>query len=144
MAQLKNTSIDDTGFLKLPAGTTAQQPELASAGQIRYNINSNVVEWYDETYTRWFPAGFIATIATGGTVTDITQNGITYRVHSFTSAGNSTFSVTRGGLVEYLIVAGGGGGMDMGGGGGYGGTGRQSSRGGNGGSGIVVVRYRIS
>lgn len=47
--------------------------------------------------------------ATGGTITDITDNGTNYRVHTFTSSG--TFEVTSGsGDVEYLIVAGGGGG----------------------------------
>lgn len=47
-------------------------------------------------------------VATGGTVTDITQDGINYRVHTFTS--NGTFEVTLGGEVEYLVVGGGGGG----------------------------------
>jgi len=48
-------------------------------------------------------------IATGGTVTDITDNGINYKVHTFTTSG--TFTVL-GDLeeVEYLVVAGGGGG----------------------------------
>jgi len=46
--------------------------------------------------------------ATGGTVTDITDGGVDYRVHTFTSSG--TFEVTSGGEVEYLVVAGGGGG----------------------------------
>jgi len=46
--------------------------------------------------------------ATGGTVTTVTIGGVTYRVHTFTSAG--TFTVTRAGQVEYLIVGGGGAG----------------------------------
>ena len=59
--------------------------------------------------------------ATGGTITDITDGGIDYRVHTFTSSG--TFEVTSGeGEVEYLVVAGGGGGGFVhGGGGGAGG-----------------------
>jgi len=59
--------------------------------------------------------------ATGGTITDITDGGIDYRVHTFTSSG--TFEVTSGsGEVEYLVVAGGGaGGSSHGGGGGSGG-----------------------
>ena len=46
-----------------------------------------------------------------------------YKVHTFTSTGNSTFQITAGsGDVEYLIVAGGGGGgARIGGGGGAGG-----------------------
>ena len=62
-------------------------------------------------------------IATGGTVTDITIGGISYRVHTFTATGNHTFTVTNGGEVEYLIVGGGGGasGHNSSGGGGAGG-----------------------
>jgi hypothetical protein len=61
--------------------------------------------------------------ATGGTVTDITVDGVDYKVHTFTSSGN--FVVTRGGDIEFLIVAGGGGGGSAGatGGGGAGGAG---------------------
>ncbi len=48
--------------------------------------------------------------ATGGTVTDITDDGINYRVHTFTTVGSSSFDVLSGqGEVEYLVVAGGGG-----------------------------------
>ena len=123
MAQLKNTTINDTGFLQLPSGTTAQRPSGAQNGQMRYNTTLGHAEWYDATYAAWFPAGVIPPIATGGTVTNITQGGVNYRVHTFTTIGTGTFTVTRGGPVEFLIVAGGGGGgMDMGGGGGAGGV----------------------
>jgi hypothetical protein len=62
--------------------------------------------------------------ATGGTITTINVAGTNYRVHTFTS--NGTFTVTGGGLVEYLVVGGGGAGgrgddVDAGGGGGGGG-----------------------
>jgi hypothetical protein len=69
---------------------------------------------------------FAPIVATGGTVTEFTdpETGITYRVHSFTSVGSSTFTVSSlgntSGEVEYLVVAGGGGGsMGGGGAGGY-------------------------
>jgi len=45
MATLKNTTINDTGHLTLPSGTTAQRPSPA-AGMIRHNSNTNSVEWY--------------------------------------------------------------------------------------------------
>lgn len=123
MAQLKNTSINDTGFLQLPSGTTAQRPTSPANGQMRYNTTLGYVEWYDATYGSWFPAGFIPPIATGGTVSNITQGGVNYRVHSFTTTGTSTFTVTRSGPVEFLIVAGGGGGgSHRGSGGGAGGA----------------------
>jgi len=124
MAQLKNTTINDTGFLQLSSGTTAQRPAGAQQGQMRYNTTLGHVEWYDGTYAAWFPAGVVSPVATGGTVTNISQGGVGYRVHTFTSSG--TFTVTRAGQVEFLIVAGGGGGgsrgtIQAGGGGGAGG-----------------------
>jgi hypothetical protein len=72
----------------------------------------------------------LATAATGGTTTTTTVGDTTYRVHSFTTVGNSNFVVTTAGNLgpaEYLIVAGGGGGggrfsnTTTGGGGGAGG-----------------------
>ena len=120
MANLKNTKINDTGFLQIPTGSSAQRPSNPTNGEIRYNSELKFVEQYDVEYDLWFPAGFVPPIATGGTVTDITQDGVNYRVHTFTSVGTSTFAVTRSGPVEYLIVAGGGsgGGNNRNGGGG--------------------------
>ena len=46
--------------------------------------------------------------ATGGVVTNIVENGILYRVHTFTSSG--TLTVVNAGKMEVLCVAGGGGG----------------------------------
>ena len=40
MATLKNTTINDTGFLQLPAGNTAQRPGSPSTGMIRVNTNA--------------------------------------------------------------------------------------------------------
>lgn len=57
-------------------------------------------------------------VASGGNVT--TVGG--YTIHRFTATGNSTFTVTNGGLVDVLIVGGGGGGGNFGGGGGAGGV----------------------
>lgn len=62
-------------------------------------------------------------VASGGTETVIEQNGKYYRVHSFTTVGESTLNVTRGGELEYLIVGGGGGGGHADGDGGGGGGG---------------------
>jgi hypothetical protein len=59
--------------------------------------------------------------ATGGTTSEISQNGFTYKVHSFTTVGSSqNFVVSSPGTIEYLVVAGGGGaqGRHSGGGGG--------------------------
>ena len=40
MASLKNTTINDTGFLQLPAGSTAQRPGSPATGMIRINTNT--------------------------------------------------------------------------------------------------------
>lgn len=120
MAQLKNTTISDTGSLNLPAGTTAQRPSSPVAGQIRYNTTINDTEYYDGA--AWRPISDSNPEATGGTIVDTDIGGVPYRIHYFTNTGNSTFAVARGGEVEYLIVAGGGGGgVCYGGGGGAGG-----------------------
>lgn len=49
MAQLQNTTIDSTGFLKLPTGTTAQRPASPAAGMIRYNTSFDLPEVYNGT-----------------------------------------------------------------------------------------------
>lgn len=69
---------------------------------------------------------FIPIQATGGIINDYTENGITYRTHTFIAVGTTPFSVTSigngNGQVEYLVIAGGGGGGNTrGGGGGAGG-----------------------
>ena len=40
MATLKNTTVDDTGFLRVPNGTAAQRPGTPAAGMIRLNIGA--------------------------------------------------------------------------------------------------------
>jgi hypothetical protein len=52
MATLKNTTINDTGFLRLPVGTTAQRPASPTVGEIRYNTTIGGVEVYNGT--GWF------------------------------------------------------------------------------------------
>lgn len=70
---------------------------------------------------KWRDVGFRAVEATGGTETDIAVDGVDYRLHTFSTS--ATFSVSRGGPVEFLIVAGGGsGGRAYAGGGGAGGV----------------------
>lgn len=118
MAQLKNTEIDDTGSLRLPAGSTAQRPGSPAAGMIRYNTTINDTEYYNgATWLLISDSDIKPPEATGGTVVDIDIGGVPYRIHMFTSTGNSTFTVTEGGEVECLIVAGGGGGGASDGGG---------------------------
>lgn len=53
MASLKNTIINDTGFLQLPSGTTAQRPASPANGMMRYNTTLNVVEMYNGATSTW-------------------------------------------------------------------------------------------
>lgn len=46
MATLKNTVINDTGFLNLPSGTTLQRPASPVSGMLRYNTTLPAVEVY--------------------------------------------------------------------------------------------------
>lgn len=55
MATLRNTNINDTGFLRLPRGTTAQRP-TNDQGRIRYNTDTGNVEYFTNAYSRgWTP-----------------------------------------------------------------------------------------
>ena len=69
---------------------------------------------------------YAAPIATGGAVSEVSIDGITYRLHSFTNVGDSGFVVSENVSnteFDVLIVAGGGGsGFDLSGGGGGGGV----------------------
>ena len=105
--------------------TTGTRPSNPAAGQMGYNTETNALEFYDDNSGEWAIVRFDSEIsATGGSVSTITQNGVSYRVHEFTSTGTSSFNIVSGsGTVEYLIVAGGGGGgKQNGAGGGAGGV----------------------
>ena len=54
MATLKNTTINDTGFITLPVGTTAQRPASPTVGMTRYNSTIGDIEYYNGTI--WTPA----------------------------------------------------------------------------------------
>ena len=112
-----NTS---TGYFSIPQGTTAQRPGSPANGGMRFNTDLGVIEYYNSASDQWFNTGETGILATGGTITDVTDGGTNYRVHTFSSSGS--FVVSRGGDVQYLILAGGGGGTaQRGGGGGAGG-----------------------
>jgi hypothetical protein len=49
MASLKNTTINDTGFLKVATGTQAQRPGSPTQGMTRFNTNTSVVEFWNGT-----------------------------------------------------------------------------------------------
>ena len=49
MATLKNTTINDTGYLQVPVGTTAQRPASPSIGMWRFNTTLGYLEVYNGT-----------------------------------------------------------------------------------------------
>jgi len=109
---LAKVHIQDTGAMIIPVGTTAQLPSTPVLGMVRFNIDTNRLQFYNQS--GWVSVGGVSAI--GGTLTEIGG----YRIHTFTSSG--TFTINSGGTVEYLIVAGGAsGGSGSGGGGGGGG-----------------------
>jgi hypothetical protein len=46
LADLKNTNVNDTGFLNLPQGNTSQRPVSPTPGTMRFNTQTGVVEFY--------------------------------------------------------------------------------------------------
>jgi len=101
----------------LPSGTTAQRPSSPVTGSMRYNTDLGYVEYYDGDAAAWLGMSASGSLyASGGTITEITQGGTDYIVHTFSTVGTHTFNVLRGsGEVEYLVVAGGGEGESDGG-----------------------------
>ena len=49
MATLKNTTIDDTGYLRLAKGTTAERPGSPVVGYTRFNTSLSSIEFYNGT-----------------------------------------------------------------------------------------------
>lgn len=63
MATLKNTSINDTGYVKVPTGTKAQRPESPSTGYLRFNTDIDEFEFYNGT--EWLLVGYEGIITDG-------------------------------------------------------------------------------
>ena len=118
MAIFKNTAINDTGYLQLPVGTTAERPSSPSTGMMRYNISLLQLEsyrsptWVQVASANPVKLGLVGWYAadnwTETVWTDISgsnNNAITYRgtitkeSHNGTSFGaNKTFTTLSGGL----------------------------------------------
>ena len=50
MANLINLTVNDTGFLGLPSGTTDQRPGSPVTGYVRFNTSFGVTEYYNGTF----------------------------------------------------------------------------------------------
>lgn len=88
MANLKNTTINNTSALQLPVGTTAQRPGSPENGYMRFNSSLNIVEYYSNGVWSFLPdivkdglvlyldAGNPASYPGSGTTwTDLSGNG---------------------------------------------------------------------
>ena len=120
MAQLLSTTFNDTGFVTMPVGSSAQRPGTPATGTMRYSNTQSLLEWWNGTL--WQPVtGYSkGTIGTGGSSITFRNGGI---VHQFTSTGASTFTPNFTGTIQVFIVAAGGAGASShGGGGGAGGV----------------------
>lgn len=53
MAKLNNTSVDDSGFIRLPVGASNQRPGDAQPGMIRWNSEDQRAEVYNGN--NWVP-----------------------------------------------------------------------------------------
>jgi len=98
MATLKNTTVDDTGFIRVPSGTDAQRPASPQNGMIRYNTSRGATEIYQGGVWNRMETGLF-TIPPGQ--------------QAFTSAG--TFSWTAPPevtAVSVVAIGGGGGGQN--------------------------------
>ena len=134
MATLSTTTINDIGYITLPAGSTGQRPASPLQGMVRYNTTLGAVEEY--TGTVWKRVDNIITASTTGAAysQDIDDNGIPYRIHVW--YGNGTFTPDIGGTVEYLIVAGAGGGGN--------GNPAADGNGGGGGGGVLQGTFTVT
>lgn len=107
MSTLKNTTINDTGYLQLPVGTTAQRPGSPLAGQTRYNSSIKTVEWYTGSNNLWY---YMPNIYTPGMIarydaaepssysgSGTSWNDISGNVNNGTLVNSPTYSSTYGG-----------------------------------------------
>lgn len=142
MATFQNTVINDTGFITVPGGSTAQRPS-PTAGMIRLNTSNNLLEFYDST--GWRPITGVSKGSIGAGGNEILYAGSNLGraqgvVHLFTAVGSATFTPAFTGTVEVLVIGGGAsGGGHLGGGGGAGGMIYNRAYPVNSGSGISVT-----
>lgn len=116
MATLKNSIIDDSGYLKLPAGTVDQRPASPVAGMQRYNSVSETSEYYNGS--SWVTSGIVSTglalyidagntasyPGTGTTWNDISGNGRNLTIYgSPVFNANGYFTLANNQATQYMM-----------------------------------------
>ena len=66
MANLNGLTVNDSGFLGLPSGTTAERPASPTDGYIRKNLSTNKLEYFSANQNSWFNADEKLEIFTNG------------------------------------------------------------------------------
>jgi hypothetical protein len=87
-----NTTINDTGYLQLPAGTTAQRPGSPVAGMVRFNTQLNATEYYNGTY--WLQLEITPKSTINGDLADRSGYGfntVKTTIHTFNQVGIHLF-----------------------------------------------------
>ena len=93
ISTFKNTTVDDTGFLRLPTGTTALRPSagISTQGMMRYNTTLGKFEGYTYPAETW---GTLGGGAGGGGADEIfVENAMVVTNDYELSSGKSASSV---------------------------------------------------
>ena len=93
ISTFKNTTVDDTGFIRLPTGTTAQRPSVgvSTQGMMRYNTTLSKFEGYSYPAETW---GTLGGGAGGGGADEIfVENAMTVTTDYELTSGKSASSV---------------------------------------------------
>ena len=107
MATLKNTTINTTGYITLPAGTTAQRPASPVAGMMRFNTTFSRNEFYNGT--TWivqgynFPYLYYNENARADLYTANWSNTTTYSMYQFGGLGYATAHGWNGVATTYTL-----------------------------------------
>jgi hypothetical protein len=96
MATLKNTVINDTGFFKLPAGTTAQRPVSPSNGMMRFNSSLNVIEY-------WNGAFWVTSNSTDGSSAAAAAPSAYYLRNTLNITTSGSYWIAANGTTPYLL-----------------------------------------
>jgi hypothetical protein len=88
MAILKSTVINDSGFLGLPSGSSAERPNSPVDGYVRFNTDENKMEQYINNQWLFFPSGL--EILKDGLALYLDANNIT----SYSGSGNTWFDLS--------------------------------------------------
>ena len=93
ISTFKNTTINDSGFLRLPTGTTALRPSagISTQGMMRYNTTLSKFEGYTYPAETW---GTLGGGAGGGGADEIfVENAMTVTTDYELTSGKSASSV---------------------------------------------------